>query len=784
MKKENKTYFEERVFGELGVSEGQNKITLHNEIEGKRFSFEADIFSPDEAGNIRILPFTLDRRPIQYDHKNATPEKPNINNNRTQTFFITRLAEPQAYTDKEGNVKYKKYDIPKGAGTHPFITPGIIEKFEKKEKIQTLVITEGYFKAFKGYMHGLDIIGFSSITHYKQKETGQMYFDVIRVIKECAVQNIIILYDGDCLNISSDALGKEKDLYTRPAGFLKSTSTIFELLKDYIHSQNINLYFAHVLSDSLPEKPKGLDDILCAKKGEESEVINDLSAFSKQGYFFNKINISLGTSRLNHYFGFTSIDMFYLKHADYIGDRKFIFRGTTYKFDSKTGKIETEIPKEASDYFRVGDSYYEYVDVPNKHKKLERTFYRRIKQTIIDDYGKAFVQHIPKYKAFCNVPDNVNYVQVHYNCFNVYGKFEHEPIADDTCETTLFFLNHIFGESIELGLDYIQLLYQNPAQKLPILCLVSKENSTGKSTFIFYLKELFTSNCTIIGNQELSEQFNAVYATKLIIACEETFVDKKPVIERIKSLATGNKIQLRAMQKDHVEIDFFGKFILASNNEDSFINATDEDIRYWVVKVPTIKQERVNLLDTLVDEIGGFLHFLDNRKLSTTNESRMWFNKNLLKTEALARLIENSRPRIEKEIISKIRNLFFEFHNEKFFLTIGLINKEFFSGKTYEESYITKVLREQIGVEVYKKDGISITKQFKFPRWDWDEYQQKYVRKEYPYIGRPYVFPIEQFLSKKEIESLKLDNGEPVQNTEVQPQPDELPTIKTNKIPF
>jgi len=44
-------------------------------------------------------------------------------------------------------------------------------------------------------------------------------------------------------------------------------------------------------------------------------------------------------------------------------------------------------------------------------------------------------------------------------------------------------VKHIFGDQIELGLDYLQLLYQKPVQILPIVCLVSKERSTGKTTF-------------------------------------------------------------------------------------------------------------------------------------------------------------------------------------------------------------------------------------------------------------------------------------------------------------
>lgn len=52
-------------------------------------------------------------------------------------------------------------------------------------------------------------------------------------------------------------------------------------------------------------------------------------------------------------------------------------------------------------------------------------------------------------------------------------------------------MHHIFEEQYELGLDYMQLLYMQPTQKLPILLLVSEERNTGKTTFPNFLKSIF-----------------------------------------------------------------------------------------------------------------------------------------------------------------------------------------------------------------------------------------------------------------------------------------------------
>ncbi|MEO8416781.1 MAG: primase-helicase family protein [Ginsengibacter sp.] len=73
---------------------------------------------------------------------------------------------------------------------------------------------------------------------------------------------------------------------------------------------------------------------------------------------------------------------------------------------------------------------------------------------------------------------------------------------------------------------------------LPILCLVSKERNTGKTTFLNFLKAVFVDNMTINSNEDFRSNFNAEWANKLIIGVDETFLDRKEDSERIKSLST------------------------------------------------------------------------------------------------------------------------------------------------------------------------------------------------------------------------------------------------------
>ena len=110
--------------------------------------------------------------------------------------------------------------------------------------------------------------------------------------------------------------------------------------------------------------------------------------------------------------------------------------------------------------------------------------------------------------------------------------------------------------------------------------------------------------------------------------------------------------KLEAKGKDKREVEFFGKFILCSNNEDNFIKIDANETRFWVLKVPSIKKESTNFLEHLIAEIPAFLYFLSNRIISTSHQTRMWFTPGQIKTAALTKLVKNNRNRVEKELAS------------------------------------------------------------------------------------------------------------------------------------
>lgn len=306
---------------------------------------------------------------------------------------------------------------------------------------------------------------------------------------------------------------------------------------------------------------------------------------------------------------------------------------------------------EEKPYIRVRGAYYKFVNVPTISGNYYKILTYWPSEAIRQDHDKAYIASIKKYDGFACIPSHVDFKQVYGTFYNKYHPLSKKP-KEGAFENTIIFLKHIFGSQYELGLDYLQLLYLQPVQILPILCLVSQERSTGKSTFLKWLKCVFEDNLTYLTNDSFSSQFNADWANKLLICIDEVLFNKEELTERIKYLSTTNINKLEAKGKDKREVEFFGKFILCSNKEDSFIKIDANETRFWVRKVPSIKSENTSFLDELVVEIPAFLFFLSKRKLSCNRKTRMWFRPQDIRTEALLRLMRSNRSRVEKELAS------------------------------------------------------------------------------------------------------------------------------------
>lgn len=306
-----------------------------------------------------------------------------------------------------------------------------------------------------------------------------------------------------------------------------------------------------------------------------------------------------------------------------------------------------------SEYVRVGTTYYKMVNQPQLRGGSVRKRIPWSVETLRQDYGKNFIAEIPKYDGFCTVPSHTDYREEIDHFLNLYEPIDHIP-AEGEFPHIESLVRHIFGEQYELGMDYLQLLYLRPVEKLPILLLVSEERNTGKSTFLNFLKAIFQDNVTFNTNDDFRSQFNSDWAGKLLIVVDEVLLNRREDTERLKNLSTALTYKVEAKGKDRYEVPFYTKFVLCSNNERNPVLIDAEETRFWVRKVCRLDNDDTQFLYKLKAEIPAFLFWLSNRRLSTEQESRMWFRPSLIRTPALDKIIRNNRSRVEIDMCEQI----------------------------------------------------------------------------------------------------------------------------------
>lgn len=315
-----------------------------------------------------------------------------------------------------------------------------------------------------------------------------------------------------------------------------------------------------------------------------------------------------------------------------------------------------ETLRNESPFVRVGTTLYKIVNQPRLNGGYVKKRIVWNNETLRQDYGKDYLANVPKYDGFCTVPDHVNYRQVIDNFLNLYEPIGHQPKEGDFSHIQAL-LHHIFGEQYELGMDYLQLLYLQPVQKLPIQLLVSEERNTGKSTFLNFLKAMFRNNVTFNTNEDFRSQFNSDWAGKLIIVVDEVLLNRREDSERLKNLSTTLSYKVEAKGKDRDEIAFFAKFVLCSNNERLPVIIDPGETRYWVRKIHHLENDDTHFLQKLIEEIPAFLYFLQHRTLTTQNVSRMWFSPKQTETAALLKIIRCNKSKYEVEAAELIKEI-------------------------------------------------------------------------------------------------------------------------------
>lgn len=385
-----------------------------------------------------------------------------------------------------------------------------------------------------------------------------------------------------------------------------------------------------------------------------------------------------------------------------------------YKFDNNIYKalnfLETKYNQTNMPYIRVAGEYFKKVIKTDRDKVKREELIRWKKETLLDDYGKEMIKDIKKYDGFCLEPDNRNFQQSVDGFYNKYAPFAHKSKKFDVkndldkIKWSIIMMKHIFGDQIDMGWTYMQVMYLHPRQILPILGLVSQLRGTGKTTYGDWMLAIYGDNGVLLNPSNISSSFNSTYATKNLLIIEETKFEKSGDLEKLKAISTQKKMTVNTKYISEYSIPFFGKIIMFSNHEDKFVIMDDEEIRYWVRQIPKIEIENHNILKDIIKEIPYFLYFLEQMPNANLDLSRMVFTADQLETKILTKTKENSRSAVHKSILELLDKYCMDNNDIEVirFTNIDIHEKWFSKGK-YDLSYISKVIKYEMKLDKESK---------------------------------------------------------------------------------
>ena len=311
-----------------------------------------------------------------------------------------------------------------------------------------------------------------------------------------------------------------------------------------------------------------------------------------------------------------------------------------------------------ADLIRIVDKYF---------KKTGTGLVLYSPSVLAKDYGKDYNDICMKYEGYACVP---SYLAYERDIFTEDGVFwnTHEPLTHTinpgVFQTIEKLLRHLFKDQYEMVLDWLQIVLTNPSHPLPIPCLVSDEQGTGKTSFLKLLKFLFQANTVEVSIGDLSQRFNGHWASKNLILIDETETDdfsgRNELAARIKRYVTSTTIHVDEKGIPVYSIPFNGKFVVCSNRERSFLKISQSDTRYWIVKVDTLgKKYDENFFQKLQSEAPAFLFFLKSREMQTAeSRGRFWFGEDQYKTKAFNDAAEFNKTWLYHEILECIKTYF------------------------------------------------------------------------------------------------------------------------------
>jgi hypothetical protein len=642
----------------------------------------------------------------------------------------------------------------------------IPKKVQAKKNIPTLFITDLPFTADKLINCDAPIIGYKGISDQYSDNLRILHPELIDIIGRKNVKNVVLLYNSDCMDPKFKP-GSDNDLSKPLFNIYYAVKNFRDLLSDY--DNEMVLWFAHTKHHFFKDNIITLDHLATDQKAKT--VAEQLKKFkNKTNPYFEKINISeFSLNRLYSHLKLKDVTSFYAYHSEVLSYSEFVFRHVRYCHDGD--KLEKIQHTDSKLYLRAGARYYKRLMIPNSHGEYEEQLKPWIIGEITRDYGQAFFDQISKYDSFVNKPCNTgeyqrvittNHNGLSSDLYNIYNPVDWDP-KEGQWTNIKSFLEHIFescnldGEILyQFGLDWIQHCYIRPIQRLPALCLVSKEKNTGKSTFLDFLKMIFQSNMTILDNERFRSQFTSHYAGKLIIGLDEGYipVHDKLMKERIKNMIIGKVQWLEGKGTNAESVDNFAKMVMCSNDENNFMQIDKDENRFAVLKIRTFKEcgikDDPDLMDKMRKEIPAFLNYLLNRKLHYPEKAtRFWFPDQVYTTAALKVVIDKTKSRLAMELEEFLQDQFIIFQKADLEFQLKDLVEQLNSDTnyTFDKSRIKNYLQEER--KIFPSNKVKHYKLYEFSSTN-DTGITEITSK-----GRVYTFCYKDWLTEDQIKEIK-----------------------------
>lgn len=585
-----------------------------------------------------------------------------------------------------------------------------------KPKITSLFVTDLPFTAESAIKAGVTIVGYKGLGDQYSENLHTLDPDFTQLLQSKKVHTVVLVYNSNVID-PGYSYGSEKDLSQPLFNVYYAVKRFKDLLN--VFDRDITLIWANIKHQFQFDEVITLDDL---EKKHPDRAYKSLQNYkTKENALFDCINLTeLSMNRLYSHLKLKDAITFYSYHADRLKQNEFVFKSVCYCHDGD--KLEKIQYTDAKLYLRVGPHYYKRIMITNAHDEFEEMLKPWAIGEIGRDYGKDFIKQIPRYDSFVNKPNNSgeyqrvitsNHNGIMSNLFNIYHPVDWEPVAGEW-PTIEKFLKHIFsacnidGEILyEFGLDYIQLSYLKPRQRLPILALVSSERNTGKSTFLDFLKLIYGANMAILDNQRFNPKFTSHFAGKLFVAIDEGHIPlhDKTTKEMIKNMATGKVMWLEGKGANAEVVENFTHLLFCSNNERNFMQIDPGENRFAVLKVPSYRKKGVkddpDMLDKMRKEVPGFLNFLQNRRLHYPEKTtRFWFPDEVYITEALQIVMDKTKSTIEKELDDWLNDAFHNFPEIELNYTLDDIHTELNKSAEYKfpKSKIKDLLAENYNI--------------------------------------------------------------------------------------